>query len=158
MIGAKVEHVAEAHPRCKHLVPFVPYQLNTSTRSVWTTKRTAFKHVLQRKTTPTQFVISIMLYIGHSWAYSGIKSFPGNCLTTQIKRVLKRWSVTGHRPYVRVDMAIQVGGAGEGQLFGLKIEQLKFGKLLIRSTTDPLHSFYALRKIVCLTKYNKEHK
>ena len=26
-----------------------------------------------------------------------------------------------HRPYIRVDMAIQVGGAGEGQLFGLKI-------------------------------------
>ena len=26
-----------------------------------------------------------------------------------------------HRPYIGVDMAIQVGGAGEGQLFGLKI-------------------------------------
>ena len=27
----------------------------------------------------------------------------------------------GQRPCIRVDMAIQVGGAGEGQLFGLKI-------------------------------------
>ena len=26
-----------------------------------------------------------------------------------------------HRPSIRVDMAIKVGGAGEGQLFGLKI-------------------------------------
>ena len=41
----------------------------------------------------------------------------------------------------RVDGAIQVGGSGEGQLFGLKIEQLKIGKLSIRKTIDPLHSF-----------------
>ena len=55
-------------------------------------------------------------------------------------------------------MAIKVGGAGEGQLFGLKILQLKFGKLSIRLTTDPLHSFYAITKSVCLTKHSKEHK
>ena len=46
-----------------------------------------------------------------------------------------------HSTCIRVDMAIQEGGAGEGQLFGLKIEQLKFGKLSIRLTTDHLHYF-----------------
>ena len=63
-----------------------------------------------------------------------------------------------HKPCNRVDMAIQVGGAGEGQLFGWKVQQLKFGKLSIRKTTDPLRSFYASTKSVCLTKNSKEHK
>ena len=35
-----------------------------------------------------------------------------------------------HSKCIRVDRAIQEGGAGEGQLFGLKIKQLKFGKFL----------------------------
>ena len=38
---------------------------------------------------------------------------------------------TNYKWSVLTDLAIQVGGAGEGQLFGLKIYQLKFGKLPI---------------------------
>jgi hypothetical protein len=37
-----------------------------------------------------------------------------------------------------VDMAIQVGGAREGQSFVLKIKHLNFGKLSLLHITDPL--------------------
>ena len=42
-------------------------------------------------------------------------------------------------PCIRVDIAIQVGGAGagKGQLFGLKIQKLKIGKLPIRMQLTP---------------------
>ena len=55
-------------------------------------------------------------------------------------------------------MAIQVGGSGEGQRFGLKNLQLKLEKLSIRNTTDPLHSFYAMTKSMRIFKNSKEHK
>ena len=39
-------------------------------------------------------------------------------------------SVSDHRPCIRVEMTIQVGGAREGQLFGLKILSLNFQQII----------------------------
>jgi hypothetical protein len=41
-----------------------------------------------------------------------------------------------------VDMAIQVGGAREGQVFVLKILHLKFGKLSLLHITDSFDKKY----------------
>ena len=41
-----------------------------------------------------------------------------------------------HRPCIRVDVAILVGGAREVQLFGLKIKHLSFWKIVNKKTTD----------------------
>ena len=58
----------------------------------------------------------------------------------------------GPQTLYRVYMAFQLGGAGEGQLFGWEILQLKLEKLSIRKTTDPSIEIVVNLEVACYKK------
>ena len=57
---------------------------------------------------------------------------------------------SNHRYYIRVDISTRVGGAQEGQVFGLKIKHLNLSKIVNKIN---YHSFHAFAKVGAIPNY-----